>query len=705
MFHYYSPLSYYVGAAYGIWFGGAVAGVKFVLVLSAYLGAAGMYLFVRDRWGPLAGIVSAASFSLAPYVVYIDPHARGDSPETLAIGLAPLMLWAFARLRRTASPGDVVLAAVLLAALVLSHNLMAIVFFGILLAWLAWDLFSGHTFFGAWVANGGATTGAALRRKVLLGLTAAVVLGLGLAAFMWLPAVAERDAVQFRNVASGTYFDFRRWFISVEELFAPAQVFDLGATQMRFNYSVGLAQAVLAGLGMLTVFFVRTRRLSVLFFSFAGLGLVYLMLPSSIAVWEAIPPLAFFQFPTRFLGPAAVVLGVLAGASLGLADYLPWRHSRLALASLAVAAFIAGAMPLLHPPAWPEFGPVTAQRILDTELNGRGVGTTSANDFLPVGAVIVPPPQPSLIASYATGTVDKVNRATLPEGTRVDIVEHSPQRERLRIAGDSEFLLRIFTFYFPGWTAYVDGQEVPITLSEPEGWITFWVPAGQHDVVLQLENTPVRWVAGGLAALSFAVLLAMGLWRMRLDITRPQHEALAWRPALALGVLLAAGLAVRLAAGQAGWWQVRSTGHNVLVADHQRYAPMENDIALLAYDLPRSTARSGQVVPVTLYWKALAPMKVNLRVFVHLLGPDGQLWGQSDKWNPADYPTGRWPLDLYVRDEHAAQLQPGAPPGTYTVVAGLWNGETGSRMRLLDANGNPLAQDGVVLSDSFVVSP
>jgi hypothetical protein len=92
-------------------------------------------------------------------------------------------------------------------------------------------------------------------------------------------------------------------------------------------------------------------------------------------------------------------------------------------------------------------------------------------------------------------------------------------------------------------------------------------------------------------------------------------------------------------------------------------------------------------------------------VFVHLIGPDGQLWGQSDKWNPADFPTGRWPLDHYVRDDHDAQLRPDAPPGKYQVIAGLWDGDTGLRMHQLDSNGQPTAADGIVLTDSFVVMP
>jgi len=709
VFNYYAPLSYYLGAAYGAIFSGAlapaVAGVKFVLVASAYLGAAGMYLFVRDRWGGLAGVVSAAAFCFAPYIIYIDPHGRGDAPETLAIALAPGVLWAFARLRRTASPGDVVIAAVMLALLVTAHNLMALVFFGLLLVWLAWDVLFGQMFFGAWVQGEQPST-AAVRWTVVRALVVAVALGLALSAFMWLPAVLERDAVQFRNVASGTYFDFRRYFISVRELFAPALAFDLGATQMRFNYSLGVAQWVLAALGLLTVFRPRLRRLSVLFFAFAALALVYLMLPASINVWEAIPPMAYFQFPSRFLGPAAVVTGILAGAALGWADRFKWRHARLTAAALAVAGCLVAAMPLLYPPAWPDFGPADAQRILATELNGRGIGTTSANDFLPVGALVVPPPQMSLIDSYATGPVDKVNHVTLPAGTTVDVVEHGPQHDRLRVQGNNDFVLRLFTFYFPGWKAYVDGLPVDIALSEPEGWITLWVPAGEHEVLVRFEDTWPRLLGWSLSGLALVALAGLVIWRLRLPITRPARDLLPWRPAtVVLALVVLGGWGLRQVADGAGWWQVQSTGHAVLVAQRQRFAPLEDNVALLGYDLPQPSARAGEIVPVTLYWKALAAIPVNLRVFVHFIGPDGQLWGQSDKWNPADFPTGRWPLDRYVRDEHDALLRADAPPGRYQVVAGLWDPATGLRMQLLDDAGHPLGVDGVILTDSFEVKP
>jgi hypothetical protein len=179
---------------------------------------------------------------------------------------------------------------------------------------------------------------------------------------------------------------------------------------------------------------------------------------------------------------------------------------------------------------------------------------------------------------------------------------------------------------------------------------------------------------------------------------------LAWPHALALGAVVLMAMAVRLAADRAGWWWVRSAGSDVLVAQYQQFTRLEDDVALLGFDLPVTSARPGDLVPVTLYWKAMAPLQHNLRVFVHFLGPDGNLWGQSDKWNPADFPMNGWPLDLYVRDEHDAPLQPDAPPGVYTVRAGLYD-ENGVRMHVLDANGVVTGADGVVLTTEFVVRP
>ena len=174
---------------------------------------------------------------------------------------------------------------------------------------------------------------------------------------------------------------------------------------------------------------------------------------------------------------------------------------------------------------------------------------------------------------------------------------------------------------------------------------------------------------------------------------------------MVLAAIVVVGMVVRLAADGAGWWRVESTGSEVIVAQHQAYAPLEGNMDFLGYDLPRASARPGQSVPVTLYWKATAPVGRDWRVFVHVIGFDGQLWGQSDRENPADFPTGRWPLDHYVRDEHSVQIRSDAPAGVYRIVAGLWDGDTGVRLRVLGPDGLATAQDGIAFTEGFTVRP
>lgn len=698
VFNYYSPLTYHLAAWYSIVTGtDVVAGIKFVLILGYLLGSLGIYLFVRDRWGGMAGAVASAAFILSPYILYIDPHARGDVPEFFAITLFPLLLWAASRLRRSGSPGDAALTAVALALLIFSHPLMSIAFFGLFLLWVAWEMAFGH--------NVIREDGDRRRRPIALTM-GAIGFGLGLAAVLWVPAVLERGAVQLHNVAGPGYFDFHANFLTPAEVFSASPVFDYAATQPRFNFNLGVAQWVLAGLGLLSVFHPRSRRLSVLFFALVAVALVYLMLPSSVQVWEGIPPMSFFQFPSRFLGPAAVVMAVLAAASVGWSGLLPARWVRNTFGMLAIGLCLVSALPHLFPRPWGPFGPVTALRSLLVELDGRAVGTTSGNDFLPSTSDVAPGPIESLLQSYRAGTApDKVNRATLPPGATVTVASHGPEHDRFDVDAPEGFVLRLYTLYFPGWEAYVNGSEADIEVAKPEGFITVRVPPGESSVEVRFENTPPRWFGWALTwASGIGVLwLLFVRYRRNGEFASPSGQHMPRTSALVLltGIVVG-GIAVTLA-GSAGWFHVESKGDDVAGAQYLYHTRLDSNIHFLGFDLPTTTGHPSGEIPVTLYWKAEAEIREDYQVFVHLIGPDGQLWGQSDKLNPADFPTSRWPADRYVRDEHVAVLLPDAPEGEYRLIAGMWGGQGGARLQAWTLNGTPLG-DGIELPVRLQVS-
>jgi hypothetical protein len=145
-----------------------------------------------------------------------------------------------------------------------------------------------------------------------------------------------------------------------------------------------------------------------------------------------------------------------------------------------------------------------------------------------------------------------------------------------------------------------------------------------------------------------------------------------------------------------GWLHDNSQEFTAVPAQTALFSNYGQQIALIGADYPQTAVHPGDTVEIALYWKAQQPMDINYQVFVHLLKPDGFLAAQSDKLNPADFPTRRWPLDKYVRDVHTVVLPPDFAPGEYTISVGLWVQTEGWRLPVLDESGQQL-------SDAFTI--
>ncbi|MGQ0602350.1 MAG: hypothetical protein ACT4QE_11740, partial [Anaerolineales bacterium] len=438
-----------------------------------------------------------------------------------------------------------------------------------------------------------------------------------------------------------------------------------------------------------------------------------LMLAESRPVWETLPFIRHLQFPYRLLGPLMLVLATLAGAAVRWVER--WPIAAPAVSTLTILMCAGLVVRYLDPLPWPDFGPVSVERIFLMERNW-GIGTTANDEFLPSDVQSSPRPVASLLDSYATGLVDKVNRSTLPDGTLVSVRAHNSIQDRFHVTGQTAFPLRVYTFYWPGWTAYVDGRPTDIEIGRPEGLIVVPVPAGEHEVVIQLEDTWPRQLGWAFSALACILVLGVMAWPASapasslIAATPPTRKTLgyAWVPwVVAFGLL---GLRVGL--NNVNWWRERWPGPAVPTAQIQQYTPLEANLDFLAFDLPENTAHAGDQLPLTLYWQARDLVPTNWRVFVHLLNEDGQLWGQSDKLQPSDalewksgLPTSQWPLDRYFPDQHRLQIRPDTPPGRYRLRVGLWDEASGRRLRVLAPEGEPGPLDGVVLNETLTILP
>ena len=89
----------------------------------------------------------------------------------------------------------------------------------------------------------------------------------------------------------------------------------------------------------------------------------------------------------------------------------------------------------------------------------------------------------------------------------------------------------------------------------------------------------------------------------------------------------------------------------------------------------------GEVIPVELTWHTLATPDVDYNTFIQLLDANGQLVAQHDAPPRGGYaPTSSWQAGAQVTSKHALTLPVDLPPGSYRLIAGLYDPATGHRL-------------------------
>ena len=556
LLNYYAPSTYYVAAALHRLGMTVYGSFQWTGALSVAVGAGGAYALVMAICRRLdAALLAAVVFAAAPYPFITNLYVRGAVPEALALALLPWLLaaaWDCWRRGRAWCAG----LAVLVAELMLTHNVSALIGMGLLAVWVA----------ATAVATGGP------RLRPLVRTVTSVAAGLGLSAFFWVPALAESSLVQIR-MAQGDFYDPRSW------LFDPLHV-ALGVTRKEYPHTrlgpadlavvfdyhaLGIAApekpslwqlllwvfAITVALVALNAALRRRRHQPVvaprcaarpagapddvpgaatrawLSLCCALVALVCWFMNTiwSKSVWGAVPLATLAQFPWRLYGPLALALACsvgLAVAALPARAASTWvvRAAAVALAGMLTYGSVAARPVTLGPEPAHD---IDGRDLAALEYNRYGAGTTSGGEFLPTtvhweedkwvgqkrGIRLYEDAYPQ--ASWQAGL------ARVLDGTAtITGIAQQPNRIVLDVEATTDSEVGIHQLVFPGWRGYVDGEEVSLrpaqyvgSIPESLGFITMAVPAGHHRVDVRFGPTRVRAAA---TALSAAVAMAACLW-------------------------------------------------------------------------------------------------------------------------------------------------------------------------------------------------
>ena len=459
-FFLYAPFPFFVTsliAPFARWFADKPAGyveLGLSAVLALWCSGIAAYFWLRRVCREPAAVVGALVYLAIPYHVTVDLYMRAALAEFWAFAWMPLILYfteGVVRRRRYALIG----LAVSYALLVTTHLLTTLMFSPIPVAYALFLSKRGE------------------RLRSLAGLSAGLLLGIGLAALYLFPALEQQRYFSSERYLTDPIFRWQNNFPHLD-----GRLLDRRGVWPSFGQFIAIL-VILSALAVACLAAIARGAARVFWLAIAGASL-FMMAQVSAPVWRLVPALANLQFPWRFQAVLAVALAALAAEAT-------WPISRkIALGGLISIALLWLAF----------FGRMFY--IVSVQDHRAGWDTEFSQDpFLNAwaspGAKETPMEQVRFESGEGTASVEK----------------WAPRDIRLRLRCDRESRIVLHQFYYPGWKS-----SVPVDASG-EGLIRVTAPAGEYELRVRLERGSMEKLGGWVSAISLAGLLLLVMFENR----------------------------------------------------------------------------------------------------------------------------------------------------------------------------------------------
>lgn len=403
---------------------GFVDTIKIIFGLSLIASAVFSYLWLAKIFKKVPAFFGSLFFLYNPYHLF-DIYRRGSLGEILALGIIPGVLW-------TIESKNPLLYSLGIGFLIISHNTLALLFLPVI-------------FFYTLVSQ----TKYALFNA----------LGIGLAAFFWLPAVYDLQYTIFSKVKISAW----------ENYFSDINL-------------IGIANIIVFLItGIILIVRKKFQRRSVFFYILTALSVIF-ALPLSIPLWNFLP-VSFIQFPFRVLSISIIGFAFLAAFLLNL--FRIKVQIALGLLLTIVLLFF------------------SSQYILKNEYFDKGEGyyatnmatTTVQDEYMPIWVKKKPLERP-----------DKKIEVTKGEGEITNVFFNS-KKISFSLDTKKDSLISVNTIYWPGWIAFIDGKKSEIRYNNRGGLMQLRILAGSHKILFKFDETPIRLLGDIISIISFSILI------------------------------------------------------------------------------------------------------------------------------------------------------------------------------------------------------
>jgi len=454
-----------------------------VFLIGAFLSNLTFYLFLREYFSVPLSLVATFIFNFAPYRI-INIYIRGALPEFFASIFLPLILLAVKRFIEKKQFFYFFLISFSYGFLILTHPFMIIIYsFPIIIFTFFTSLSDKENF-----------------KVNIIYLFFAFLLGVFLSFYFIFPLSAELKYFYYGQAKN--HFN-QGHFLSWENFFNPFWFYF-------YKDDIG-PRGHFMKTGVVEIFFIIIFWLLFILknkFNKEKIPLAKLIFYSSIIyIFLLVKPSNFFYQKFTFLGNIQHPWRMLSGFI-----FLP----PLALCFLVEALFFKKKNLRVFYYSFIYFLFILIGFFRIPQLYGKNYKLVSQNDYFftkeNLHAVILNTIWTGKSEDYP---VKKIKGEIIEGRGKLEVVRVKNNLREYFLLAQTPVRLADYTFYFPGWRVYVDGQKVPIEFQDPNyrGVITYKVSSGQHKILVKFEETRIR-VLGKIISL-FSLICFIFLYAKR----------------------------------------------------------------------------------------------------------------------------------------------------------------------------------------------
>lgn len=482
LFNYVAPLPYYLGGIFYLITGSLILSYKSTFIIAFISAYIFMYFLAKRFWGKLGGSLSAIFYIFAPYHA-ITLFVRGDLGQLYSLAILPGLIWSILLLSQNVKILNVLIVALFVNLLILSHNLFALIFLPVILLFVIVFKYQNRN------------------RKLIRYVLIATLAGFLLASFYLIPAFLEihlihDPTVDWPNLSYTEHFKgLRKLFLERSWGFGTSIREIPGVQTSDMSFQIGWVHLLSLGLVLINLKRLRSQSKSrfflIAFVIFMIAFSIFMVHPKSEFLWKIVKALKYLQYPWQFLALVIFLISLTSGSIFYKSEDKKYITKLwIGLIGLAVIFNIAYFRPekILNLS--------NNKDILEQNLKDHLIQKTNF-ETLPIDTKTPPKVLPSEKYEIIWG---EANISDFQQGTNW---------VRFDINASKTTIVRLSQRYFPQWRVFDSGKEIEINPRNELGLITFSLDPGPHKIEVRLYDSPVRTAANLMSLIGVIVFILM----------------------------------------------------------------------------------------------------------------------------------------------------------------------------------------------------